>query len=299
MQTPKRRWSSEHAREDKEPPFDVKPVLEGLGKVTNGAGKTRPFTDAHAIVSVDLALGFDDPLSEDVFRELEGSLGTALVSEKFVKDESASEKNVGMHLAYERKSDDGEVMEFVHVHPDYIHAQVYEYRGWELTRDRLVEVLKPVLKIACSSATPAEALFLSFKDAFLNDESDGYSASDVFKPNDLLPNAVFKSSGYWVHRLSMNFAGDDGTKRWSNIYSRLGIDAGIKSMDDDNERHVTELTHRQGSFVAPGVDVETAFNEESVKLRLDVMHNRNREVMLELLNDEMCSRIGLEREVSK
>ena len=267
--------------------------------MTKGTGKTRPFTDAHAIVSVDLALGFDEPLTEDVFRELEGSLAAVLVPEKFVKDESDPDPDVGIYLVYERKSEEGEIMEFVHVHPNYVHAQVFEYRGWELTRDRLVEVLRPVLKIARSSVTPAEAMFLSFTDAFLNDELDGYDVSDVFKPNDFLPNTVFQSSGYWEHRLGMSFSTDDGTKRWSNIFSRLGIDAGMKSMDDDTDTHVTEVKHRQGSFVAPNVDVEAAFSEESVKLRLDVMHTRNREVMLELLNDEMCSRIGLEREVSK
>lgn len=291
------RKPAEFAFQMREPSLDVINVEEGAVHVTKGVGTTRPFTDAHAIASVDFGIGFDEALSADFLRELESTLIGTLVKSGFTPEEDAdSDEGGSATIAYERKSDDGEILELVHVHGYYAHATSFDYRGWDITRDQLTDRLRPLLEQVRFGAAKVSGISLAFRDIFISETPDAYSAAEVFKPSELLPAAIFKAGSEWGTQLRLITGIPSSSSDWLPVHSRLSVSAGIRGSDDEPAEHVTSLSHHQIASLEESADLSNAITDPEVKTCLDVMHNRNRDLMLQLLSDEMCSAIGLEKE---
>jgi hypothetical protein len=240
---------------------------------------------------MDAGIGLRESLDVERVRALGAELQGALEGEGFLR--ATEDEDDELPVAFKRTNADGDVLETVHVHDDHIHVLAHEYRGWEFTRDQVVKRLAPALSLARSELCEPAGLMLVFRDRFITDKPEEYDPYEVFKPNDFLPAAVFNHGALWTHQLALNFpVGQEDRPR---LYSRLSVNAGVESVDENDEKfeHSTDITHRQLMFRNREADVNVEWSEEQVKFRLDAMHLRNKELMLELLSEEMSDRIGL------
>lgn len=249
---------------------------------------TRPFTEAHAIAWVDVAVIFEDKLSTDQQEDLRVAFAAILTDEGF----SAAEPGDGGEVAFERKGLGGEITEEVHIHRGYVHAMWNEYRGWTHTRDATIRRMGPVIERVRDGRLEAMGIGMAFRDVFLNETPDEYDMLDVFRPGSrFLPAIAFESGEVW--KQSSNWVAD-------TTYSSLAIQAKIAfseesddSDDDDDGMHVTEILHRQSTYGNEDADPSVEWSEDVVRERLNKLHQQNKDVMLELLSDEMISKIGL------
>jgi hypothetical protein len=246
---------------------------------------------------VDLGIGFEDTLTGEALQELESTLVKLLLEDGFTSEEDSEPDEGGSSsFAYERKSDDGEVLELIHVHGDYVHATLFEYRGWDITRDNLVERLGLFFEQARSGASKVSGVSLAFRDIFISESPDAYSAAEVFKQSEFLPSVIFQGGPEWGTQLRLMVGGSSQLSSWSPVHSRLSVSAGIRDAEDEPKEHVTSLFHHQIASLKDSSHASNAMSESELKACLDDMHNRNRDLMLQLLSDEMCAAIGLEKE---
>lgn len=256
---------------------------------------TQPYTDAHAIVWMEVGVVLRDALLDDERAILVKAVSENLRDKSFVDADGDCEKDESLILALELPDNEGEIVELLHIHDTHIHYMAYEYRGWEVTKEIALNRIEPVLQFM--SRRPKEAkparLILAFKDAFRSDEPENYSAHEVFKPNEFMPSAIFNCKEFWYHQLTlMREAPSDFSNIWKRIFSRTIIDARVLNVEDSTV-HSTEITHRQQmqGNQDDGPDVE--WGKDAVQSKLDIMHTANKSLMVALLNDEMSVRIGL------
>lgn len=259
----------------------------------------RPYTDAHAVMGVDIAVLFDDKLTSNQLARLGASFEAEMVKHGLAVSKGRSGDN-GSRLAFEKTDANGSVIEDVHIHENFVHVIQKEYRGWTLTRDTALERLSPLLDLLPDNELPVCGVGMSFRDAFLVDDPRQYEINDVFKPNIYLPQFVFEGGRFWQTR--SEWADSDPPDPWNRRYSQLTVDARVRSSSekgDDSEDskdflHVTQLTHRQQMVVW---DVENLaklkWGGEEARRWLDCLHDRNKILVKALLNDAMLEKIGL------
>jgi hypothetical protein len=247
---------------------------------------TRPFTEAHAVASVDLALLFEGEVSAKTrdhltisFLDFEGF--------KLVVKEHENPKVSAFKRAVDDNADD--VVEEVHIHESFVHVLQFDYRGWALTKQQMIDRLQPAVECVRSGELKLAGAGLMVRDVFVNDEPATYTATDVFAENGLmLPKSAFSAKNPWRFSLSetesLNEAGD--------LRSTVSIEAKERVVSKGHKAHFTEITHSQqaGNFKrSSDLDWLNKFFETGV----DALHQRNKNMLFDLLTPEMIERIGL------
>lgn len=267
---------------------DIQRTAEGLG-----VGNTRPYTAAHAVAAVDVALLLKGEITKGQVRLLRSQLGEILLPEGF----KASGSSDGPLVGFARTGIAGESTEEVHVHKRFVHSYWTEYRGWTLTRDASIKRLEPVLALAENGQIEISAVGLLYTDVFFNDDTSTYAATDVFNQSSkYLPPFVFAADEFWEAK--SNWFEDLPGSEECTVYSALGIEAKPELEDEDSkdDRHVTEISHRQRIFFRDECDSKRFANKDVVATLLDGAYALNRNLMVGLLSDEMLVRIGLKEE---
>lgn len=264
---------------------------------------TTPFTDVHAIVFADFGLSMREPLSARQHELLREAIEPSLLVAGFVAGEKSEGAGDSPTIYRRTTSDTDEVVEEFHIHANHIHLFMNEYRGWQVTKKIAMERLDPVWALARDPQFElAESrLSLGYRDAFSNHDPGTNSSHDVFKPNSLLPQYVFGAGLFWRHQLTLMEIGSKEDP-WEQIFSRLAIEAHIRDLAEQAQEdvdadeqlvHWTDITHRQQLAGNSEADPEVEWSIETIEERLDLLHRRNKEVMIELLSCEMAERIGL------
>lgn len=263
---------------------------------------TRPFTEAHAVAGVDVAVVFEDKLSDIDQEELRSALASVVEAEDFV----AATSDDGGELAFKRRGIDGETIEELHIRGAFVHTMWHEYRGWTRTREAALRRLAPVFDRIRSGRLKALGLGMAYKDVFVNEELAKYSVFEVFRANSrFIPPMTFESDEpLWKSSINWVAAAPDNGVH--TTYSSLSMEAKIESFDDsedededaeeDDSVHATEILHRQSIYRRDRnkkVDLAVEWSEDAIRGRLGLLHSQNKAVMLELLSDEMVSAIGL------
>lgn len=250
-------------------------------------GKTRPFTEAHAIATVDVGLLFSKKLSTKAREDITSALKSHLKSKKlrFVPSRSA-EKTIVF-----RRKEAGDTAEDVHVHSGFAHVIFFEYLGWALTRDAMVDRLFPILKLARDGELVLKSAGLVFRDIFFTDNADEFSASDVFAPSGRwLPSFAISGRSQWRNTAAWTDRMESGLE----LKSTLTVKTSVESEDEPQRRlHVTEVTHQQEIVGNESAEPAVEWSDARFRQRLDVAHNLNKSVLLDLLSVEMAQRIGL------
>lgn len=257
---------------------------------------SRPFTDAHAIARLDFALVFSDHLAEELRNELQAGLRELLPEEVFEAQEDSDDGD--RVYALQRKGQDDEVTEAVHVHAHYVHVVWFDYRGWSFSRDEAIKRLQPVLKMVRSGRLSLAASGLAYRDVFFNDDPSNYSAADVFRRDSrYLAPMAFESGGTWRHWLTW-MEPTPGADFKS--YSSLGIDARVlpSEGEGDSGTHVTDIAHRQQIVGNQSGDVGVEWSDENLIRAWDAAHEVNQKVISGLLTTEMLRRIGLAEDLT-
>lgn len=259
---------------------------------------TQPFTDAHAIVWMDVGISFSEQLGQPDLEALCGRVRSSMLDEDFVESSDGCDGDDGLVLNFERLDDDGEAVEVVHVHNTHVHYVTHEYRGWSVSRDVAISRLANCFDFMVERGDLNARLTLAFEDAFIAQDPKKYRASDVFSPNSYLPKTVLDGRTQWRMQLTLDEKNSQPKSRdWSKVFSRLTVNARVVDMAsesvDEELRHLTTVLHRQQIVVHASVGARVAWSAESVRRRLDVMHSQNKSLMKELLSEDMKSLIGL------
>ncbi|MES2671787.1 MAG: hypothetical protein V4673_15385 [Pseudomonadota bacterium] len=236
---------------------------------------------------MDIAIILDGKMSPEQIVELRADFTESLSPEGFIVEARGS----GV-VAFKRKGIAGEVVEELHIHGAFVHIVCNEYRGWTFTRDTAIKRLTPLFSRLKDGRAKFSSAGMSFQDVFLSDDPGNYFLSDVFRVgNRFLAPAISEGHNRWKQDVS--WVGKKTESAFVTADTFLKIEAKIASSDpEDKQSHVTEITHRQLASWKSGK--VTALTDESYfREVLNELHCRNKSLLLELLNDEMISKIGL------
>lgn len=259
-------------------------------------GNTRPFTDAHAIAWIDLAILFRAKLSAEQQAYVRANFERILVPEGF----EAARADDGGAGAFERKGIAGEVTEEVHIHEQFVHLIWNEYRGWTFTLDAALKRVGFLLEDLRDGRIEPAGMGLAVRDVFFNDDPDTYQILDVFGADSrFIPRIAYECDDEsWRQSVSYWDARKDNP-----IYSSVSIQARVAYPDSDDEDkhsdtddegiHVTEIVHRQSIYGNKDAESAVEWSMNAVRERWSELHQRNKKLMFELLSDEMISTIGL------
>jgi len=263
---------------------------------------TRPYTEAHAIASLDIAVVLSDKLTTEQQEELHAELAKLLAEDQFASKEAT---RPGL-VAFERKSSDGDIIEELHIHPTFVHVFWNEYRGWTFARELALRRLGPVIDRVRAGLLKADGVGMAFEDIFVNDDPAEFELIDVLQPNSrFVPAIAYEDrASFWKTSFSYVVGGDEEGDHAT--YSSLAIEAsqassreedGSDTDADENEvSHSTRILHRQSLYLNPGnrdAGTEVQWSEKSVRGFLNRLHDQNKSLMLELLSEDMINRIGL------
>lgn len=253
---------------------------------------TRPYTEAHAVAWVDIALFLDGKLSADQRDDLRAAFKTALEAEGFVAGKSRDKSAV----TFKRNGIAGEVVDELHIHETFVHIKSNEYRGWTFTRDMAIKRFGPLFARLKNGRIKVSGIGLAYRDAFLCDTPKNYDVSDVFRlENRFLPAAVLTSGNRWKQEVSL--PGGAFADNPLKISTTLTIEAKVTSSDDEEavsrELHATEITHSLTIRWNKSAASVVKWSEIRFRNLLDSLHQQNKSVLLELLSEEMIDKIGL------
>lgn len=253
----------------------------------------RPFTDAHAIARLDFALIFVEHLTDDQRTAVEARLLQHLSSDGYVESEDDEDDDGDRVYALARTGEADEVTEAVHVHSHYAHVAWFDYRGWSFCRDGAIARLRPVLEMASEGSLELSGVGLAYRDVFFDDDAHEHRADSVLRRGcRYLPAFTFECEGKWRQTVSWHHFMSDAA---FGVFANLDVDSGVSRSDgtDEAERHITDISHRQQIYRTKSVAGAVNWDEATLAQAWDTAHANNRDLMVELLTDEMLQRIGL------
>ena len=245
---------------------------------------TRPYTDAHAIAMIEVAVFFRPALSDKDLGELKRKMEIALKPKGF-------KRLTGKGVArFALRGPDKELIDEVHIHDTMMHAMTYEYRGWAVFRSLAAERLAAIASLPISRRS---GVGLAVRDVFVNDSPMDYENLDVFSPRSrFLPAYVWEKGSQW--RLS--FTSHEQMAEMIRLSSTLFVDsraASAKLGEDVRPVHTAEITHRQWYSLSKNAVSGDTFSDENALRRLDALYDRNKSLVRELLSERMLDQIGL------
>lgn len=248
---------------------------------------TQPFTEAHAVAAVDVALIFEEKLSSSTRLLIASSLKSHL-KEGFRK--LAPKERDSKIIAFQRKIDE-DIAEEVHIHDRFVHVSLWDYRGWSITKKDMVGRVEPVLEMARGGELKLTSAGLVFRDVFINNDPSTYAPADVFRASSrFLPPLAFSAGKIWRHTFSWANEKALGLKLRSNLTVKASIDS---IGEDDEDGHITEIAHRQEIMGNISGDPAVEWSSERLNAKLDSAHQHNKDILIDLLSFEMCQKIGL------
>lgn len=253
----------------------------------------RPFTEAHAIAKLDFALLFSDHIRGELQHELQEELQEVLSASGFARlvprddDQEIS--------GWERKDEDGDVTEAIHFHAHFAHVVWYDYRGWSNCRDSSIRWLSSVVSRASMGSLNISGIGLECRDVFFFDEAESYRPEGLFKfGTRYLSPIAFQSGPRWRQMISwddqLKIANRDLRRRNSVECITEPLD---RLVDDDSELHVTEISHRQTLGLAHDDAARSDLASDGLRKIWNAAHEANKELIGELLTDDMLRTIGL------
>ncbi len=170
-------------------------------------------------------------------------------------------------------------------------VSLHEYKGWDDALEFVVTCLNVVLP-GIVKGRPILGCTLQYHDSFSwKDQPEKLSMAAVFrKGGQYLPPSVFERSSLWhSHHGYME-------ERTSPVAHQLIENVNVDLVQTDPWRVINILLSHVGKFGSSGWDFESAFNQ-SIALFQD-FHERDKNIIEQLLDDSVCRKIGLIKEGS-
>lgn len=257
--------------------------------------KTRPFTEAHAIAEFQMILSLSSMLDDEMMDALASDLLSADRGDNLVEylhdPEEADDgfppllfQGHRLIRLSRRDPQDGTPILALEIQGHIARFSMFDYRGWELSRDLGLRMLASVKEGISALGVMANSCGLRFVDQFVLDDPDAYEFTDVFKPAPAYFSPYLASvGGLWHSHTGWFEELPSGTRLLTN----LNITA--QQVEDI---HLTSIEHRIQTVPIGKDSLEVADTE--LADRFEDMHNFNKKILRNSLSSAMSRRIGLE-----
>lgn len=261
---------------------------------------TRPFTEAHAIACVDVAVMYRSEVPDFLNSDFSREIGAHLQTLGFKRGKARKSA-----LTWRLRAQDGARLQEAHLHAGFMHVSAYDYRGWSNSRDEIFRALSPLLDMCATGRVHGVASGLAFVDVFINDSGSEYRAEDVFSTNsEVISKTLFAGGPSW--RQDIAWYPDQG----DDLYAKLTAqNRRVEPEDEDDAKgepqqgadgrplsvpkFVTEISLRLSLGRNSDRPDHVEWSEAEFKVRLNRLHAINKSIMSDLLNEEMSRTIGL------
>ncbi len=252
----------------------------------------RPLNEDHAIESVKFSVVFSSGIlaqsilaveqSHDLWRE---SLPARSVADVSIESSGRTGNAPGVFFAFVRP--DGSPSWSMTVAVNKIDVECFLYSRWERVWTEARGYFVKVIEILSKTQPSLEigAVELTVKDVFVATEKN-YPLDQLLKPCARLPEFIFHAGQAW-HANSGWFEVREGAHR---TLHNLNCDA-----TPTQDATLINMSHyQQGGMKSPiNISANATNISKILEESMSTLHKANKRLMIELLRDEMASRIGL------
>ena len=192
---------------------------------------------------------------------------------------------------FSRVKGDGKPAQVLTLSDRLLSVNVLEYEGWTKVRGDGIKYMTAVLASLPLAGNPVMAISLQFKDRYtFNGNSQDAKAALLFvKDNEYLSTRCFNAGSLWhCHTGWFDMAGSDG-----RVLNQLNIRSGVI----DQASTVTIDHWATLHLYTPRQSLEALLHPPGEGLGLptvlDVLHDKNKSILRDLLQLEMLAKIGM------
>lgn len=264
-----------------------------------------PINESHAIQSVVFALEWQGQLSDHALAEIQ-KLAPALKShfpvnavqtmrtinlnttpDSALPAQQLGEEQVG-GVTFQRIGKFGTVVSQLNVSRNNCIIVLSEYERWKPTLEAVMRYFKIVLPVILKEKS-ISIIVLQYSDVFTwKDDAKNLNLREVFTDNSpyLAPN-VFEQQGLWHchHGYIVESLADVDGKCLDNI--------NVSIADNQNDREIHISTTHQFTLNNP-LRMATKDYLQSIEKVQNVLHIHNKDILSQLLTQEVCAKIKLE-----
>lgn len=196
-------------------------------------------------------------------------------------------------LAYEALMKDGSIELGLRIDESRILFLVGRYTHWDEVWPRASDYLKKAMELVPGD-NPVVSFATEYTDLFraIGDYSD-FDACRLLRPNsEYVPSHVFKRTDNFHFHTGFFQTLDDPTKH--RVLTRINAD--LRDNEEEKSRELSIVLFHQMSPHREPWGEEVALDEKIIDRGLDnfiALHEIDKDVLKEILNDEMSERIGL------
>ncbi|MBY3080687.1 TIGR04255 family protein [Rhizobium laguerreae] len=253
----------------------------------------RPLNEDHAIESVKFSVAFSAGILGPSIMAVEqghslwrDSLPARSIADVSVESNGRSGSAPGVLFSFLRP--DGLPSWSMAVAVNRIDIECSLYSRWERVWAEARGYFVKVIEILSKSQPGLEigAVELTVKDVFLATERD-YPLNQLLKPSVRLPKFIFEAGQAWHANSGWFEVEANGMQR---TLHNLNCDA-----TPDDELTVINISHyQQGGMTSPvNISANRAQLPETLEQRMSTLHKANKQLMVDILKDDMANRIGL------
>lgn len=280
----------------------------------------QPINDAHAIVELVFFFNFSSNFKNDIFLKLNKNLKDK--HSNFSKDTpvyklehqvkmnsqnnpTVDSKQTLSGFELESFDKDGELDWGLSISDNKLLIHCLNYSTWEkVWKDALSYISEIFETISYDDSLKISNFGLKYLDKFVySGRIENYSSTDIFKTeNNFLTKNVLDSGSVWhchsgwFEDLSEEFIVEDSYV--FKCLNQLNVESNATSKD--NHEIIVSIDH--GTFLIPkkviandnefGIEVNK-IDISYISKSFELLHAKNKKVLKELLNEDMCERIDL------
>jgi uncharacterized protein (TIGR04255 family) len=251
----------------------------------------RPLNEDHAIESVKFSVAFSTGiLSQSIMAVEQGhnlwldSLPARSIADVSSESNGRSANAPGVSFSFLRP--DGSPSWSMAVAVNRIDIECSLYSRWERVWTEAKGYFVKAIEIL-SKAQPSlgiGAVELTVKDVFVATERD-YPLNQLLKPSVRLPEFIFEAGQAW-HANSGWFEVNGMQRTLHN----LNCDA-----TPNDDLTIINISHYQQGLMASPINISAKQAQlfETLEQRMSTLHKANKQLMIDILKDDMAGRIGL------
>ena len=261
-----------------------------------------PISEPHAIQNVIFALEWQGELTDNALTEVQ-KLAPSLKShfpkvviQKMVQINIGSDSVPASHqgeneqlggVSFQRLGQFGNVVSQLNVSRSSFIIAISEYSRWKPTLEAVMRYFKIVLP-AILNEKSISMVSLQYTDVFTwKDDPVNLNLHEVFIKNSpyLTPN-VFDQKGLWHCHHGYLIESFDG------LVGRCLDNINVNMVDNLGDREIHINTTHQFTLSSP-LRMATKDYLQSIENVQNVLHNHNKDILRQLLTNEVCNKIGL------
>lgn len=249
----------------------------------------KPFTEAHAIASVEIAIILDTSITHEDGASLKQALAPLISEEDYSSGGEPVDNEGSLAFVMMRNDVAGDLTEQLFLGGKIFGLRSLDYRGWTFTRDAAARRASFFFDWCAANGRKIDSFGLKLTDKFIYEGPiQDFDINRVLNSGSkYLPRAAIEANAFWKTRIAWFEECQSDVHSYNVIECSVG--SGDKTDEDEHSvEYVAEVAHRQRTHRPEDVFDSTEFSEV-----LDLMYVQNKKVVGSLLNEDMLGRIGL------